>query len=98
MLPKSKEIYSSEVIKGFSGFIFLSQINKNSLVQCLGACRCTRTMDATESTKKIPQCHRIYQKELSTSEVNPEHGVKKHTQEIKKILAATHWITKSARG
>lgn len=102
MLPKSKEIYSSGIIKGYSGFSFFEFLPKWQELsgrQCLGACRFTRTMGAfhTECQEDVTVPQDLPEKDL-TSVVNPEHSVKKHTQEVKKILAPTHWRSKSARG
>lgn len=64
MLPKSKEIYSSKVIKGYSGFILLNPKDKSSLADGTQGPWCTRTVGANcvESIENMPQCRATHQK------------------------------------
>lgn len=63
MLPKSKEIFSSKVIKGYNVFILLKPNDKSSPTDSAQGQQCTRAVgtDCVESIKKMPQCQRSHQ-------------------------------------
>lgn len=64
MLCGRKEIYSSEVIKGYNGFILLKPNDKSFPEDSGQGQRCTRAVgaDGVESIEKVPQRHGSHQK------------------------------------